>query len=233
MSDGYTIARFQKGSKRFEILVDPDKALDYKLGRRKDFTDILVYDEVYTDAKKGLRAPKSDLKSVFGTTDINEVAMRILMEGDLLIKTEQRKKLIEDNRKQIISYISKYCVDSRTGAPLPPIRVENALEEAGVRIDPFTPAEEQVKYVISELTKVIPIKQTLAMLQIKVPAVYVGKAYGFIKNSSDILNENWLSDGSYSAQVAIPAGLKREFMEKLGSITAGTAYVEVVGEKTI
>jgi ribosome maturation protein SDO1 len=233
MSGGYTIARFQKGSKRFEILVDPDKALDYKLGRRKDFTDILVDDEVYTDAKKGLRAPKSDLKSVFGTTDINEVAMRILREGDLLIKTEQRKKLIEDNKKQIISYISKYCVDSRTGAPLPPIRVENALEEAGVRIDPFTPAEEQVKYVISELTKVIPIKQTLAMLQIKVPAVYVGKAYGFIKNSSDILNENWLSDGSYSAQVAIPAGLKQEFMEKLGSITAGTAYVEVVGEKTI
>ncbi len=229
----YTIARYQKGGKKFEILVHPEKALDYKLGKRKDFSDILMYDEIYIDAKKGLRAPRSDIQAVFGTTDINMVAEKILREGDLLIKTEQRRKLIEEKKKQIIAYISKYCVDARTGLPIPPMRVENALEETGIRIDPFTPAEEQVRYVIEELSKVIPLKKQLVILSIRVPSTYVGKAYGFIKNSAEILQETWLSDGSYSAQVALPAGIKQEFIEKLGAITSGTAYVESVGEKVI
>lgn len=229
----YTIARYQKGGKKFEILVHPDKALDYKLGKKKDFTDILVYDEIYVDAKKGLRAARSDIQAIFGTTDVNAVAEKILREGDLLIKTEQRRKLIEEKKKQIIAYISRYCVDARTGMPLPPLRIENAIEEAGIRIDPFTSAEEQVRYVIEALSRVIPIKKQLSILSIKIPSVYVGKAYGFIKNSAEILSETWLSDGSYSAQVAIPAGIKHEFIEKLGAITSGTAYIESVGDKVI
>lgn len=233
MDTEYTIARYQRANKRFEILVDPDKALEFKLGRRKDFNDILLYEEVYTDAKKGLRAARSDIQAVFGTLDIYKVAEKILREGDLLIKTEQRKRLIEEKRRQIISYISKYCVDARTSAPIPPTRVETAIEEAGVKIDPFKSTDEQVKYVITEISKVIPIKQQISILSIKIPSIYIGKAYGFIKNSAEIISESWLSNGSYSAQVAIPSGLKQEFMNKLGSITAGAAYVEVVGEKTI
>jgi len=233
MSTNYTIARYQRGSKRFEIIVDPDKALEYKLGKRKDFSDILLYEEIYTDVKKGMRAPRSDIQAVFGTSDIYAVAERILREGELLIKAEQRKRLIEEKKKQIISYVSKYCVDTRTGAPVPPARVEAAMEEVGVRIDPFKPAEEQVKYVISEIAKVLPIRQQVTILQVRVPSVYVGKAYGYIKNSTDILEESWLSDGSYSARVSIPSGLKQEFIEKLGSLTSGAAYVEVVEERTV
>lgn len=229
----YTIARYKKGSKRFEVLVDPDRALEYKLGKRKEFDNILVYEEVYSDAKKGLRASKSDIMSVFGTTDIIEVAKRILENGELLIKAEQRRRLIEDKKKQILSYISKYCVDARTNLPIPLMRLENALEEVNVKIDPFAPAEEQVKNVIQVLSTVIPIKQQITILSVRIPPMYVGKAYGYLKNASDILNEEWLADGSLRARVSIPSGLKTEFVEKLGSLTGGTAYVEVVEERTI
>lgn len=232
MSD-YTIARYKKGSKRFEVLVDPDKALEYKLGKKKDFDNVLVYEEIYTDAKKGLRAAKSDVLSVFGTTDVVEVAKKILEQGEVLIKAEQRRRLIEDKKKQILSYISKYCVDARTNLPIPLMRLENALEDVNVKIDPFTPAEEQVKDVIQILSTIIPIKQQLTILSLKIPPTYVGRAYGFIKNASDILNEEWLTDGSLRARVSVPSGLKTEFIEKLGNITGGTAYVEVVEEKTI
>jgi len=229
----YTIARYKKGSKRFEVLVDPDRALEYKLGKRKEFDNILVYEEVYSDAKKGLRASKSDIMSVFGTTDIIEVAKRILENGELLIKAEQRRRLIEDKKKQILSYISKYCVDARTNLPIPLMRLENALEEVNVKIDPFAPAEEQVKNVIQVLSTVIPIKQQITILSVRIPPMYVGKAYGYLKNASDILNEEWMADGSLRARVSIPSGLKTEFVEKLGSLTGGTAYVEVVEERTI
>ncbi len=229
----YTIARYKKGGKKFEVLVDPDKALEYKLGRRRSFDNILVYDEVYSDANKGLRASRSDLMAAFGTTDINKIAEIIVREGELQIRAEQRRRLIEEKKKQIISYISKYCVDARTNMPIPPVRIENALEEASVKIDPFRDVEEQIKNIISELSKVIPIKQQITRLGIKVPSMYVGKAYGYIKNTGNIVREDWLSDGSLQVEVTIPSGLKLEFMDKLGRITNGTAYIEVIEEKAI
>ncbi|RLG62218.1 ribosome assembly factor SBDS [Candidatus Geothermarchaeota archaeon] len=229
----YTIARFKKGSKKFEVLVDPDKALEYKLGRRKDFTGVLVFDEVYSDANKGLRASRSDLMEVFGTADIQKIAERIVKEGDLQIRAEQRRKLIEEKKKQIVSFISRYCVDARTNAPIPPIRIESILDEAGVRIDPFRSIEEQINDILEEMSKIIPIKRQMSILSIKVPAIYVGKAYGYLKNAGDLLNEEWLNDGSLQAMISIPSGLKVEFIEKLGRITNGTAYAEIIEEKTI
>jgi ribosome maturation protein SDO1 len=229
----YTVARFKKGSKRFEVLVDPDKAMEYKLGRRREFDEILVYDEVYADSNKGLRAAKSDLLDVFGTTDVHKIAEKIVREGELQIKAEQRKRLIEEKRRQIMDYVSKYCVDARTNLPIPPMRLENAMEEVSVRIDPFRPAEEQTKDIISKLSELIPIKQQITILNIRIPPTYVGKAYGYLKKASDIIRENWLSDGSLSLITSIPSGLKVEFIEKLGRITGGTAYIEVTEERSI
>lgn len=229
----YTIARLKKGSKRFEVLVDPDKALEYKLSRRKNFNGILIYDEVYSDANKGLRAAKSDIIEVFGTTDINKIAEKIIREGDLQIKAEQRRKLIEEKRKRVIDYISRYCVDVRTNLPIPPLRLENALEESSVKIDPFRNVDEQIKDILAELSKIIPIRQQITTISVKIPPAYVGKAYGYIKNASDILQEDWLSDGSLSALISIPSGLKVEYIEKLGRLTNGTAYIEVTEEKSI
>lgn len=215
------------------MLVDPDKALDYKLGRRKDFTNVLVFDEVYIDANKGLRASKSDLLNIFGTTDVEKIAEKIVREGELQIKAEQRRKLIEEKKRQIVDYISRYCVDARTSAPIPPLRIENALEEAGVKIDPFKPAEEQINNILSELSKFIPIKKQISILDIKVPPTYVGKIYGFIRNTSDIIKEEWLSDGSLDIRVSIPSGMKVDFMDKVTRITGGAAYVEIIEEKTV
>lgn len=229
----YTIARYKKGGKKFEVLVDPDKALEYKLGRRKDFTNVLVFDEVYTDANKGLRASKSDLMSIFGTTDVEKIAEKIVREGELQIRADQRKRLIEEKKRQIIDYISRYCVDARTSAPIPPLRIETALEEAGVRIDPFKPVEEQINQVISDLSKYIPIKKQISILSIKIPPAYVGKVYGYIRNASDIIKEDWLNDGSLDVTVSIPSGMKVDFMERISRMTGGVAYVEIVEEKTV
>ena len=229
----YTIARYKKGSKKFEVLVDPDKALDYKLGRRRDFSNVLVFDEIYSDANKGLRASRSDLLEVFGTTDIEKIAEKIVREGDLQIRAEQRRKLIEEKKRQIIDFISRYCVDARTNAPIPPLRIESIMEEASVKIDPFRSVEEQINDILGQLSKIIPIKRQMTILSVKVPATFVGKAYGYLKNVGDLLSEDWLSDGSLQATISIPSGLKVEFMEKVGRITNGTAYIEVLEEKTI
>lgn len=229
----YTIARFKYGAKRFEILVDPDKALEFKLNKRRSADGILVYDEVFTDANKGLRASKADLMEVFGTTDLRAIAERILREGELLLKAEQRKKLIDEKKKQIIEYLSKYCVDARTNLPIPPQRLENVLKDISLRIDPFKSAEEQIKDVIEEINKVLPIKQQVITASLRIPAAYASKVYGYLKNVSNIVNESWLDDGSLSIVVNIPSGLKLTFLDKLNKLTSGTARFEVVQEMTV
>jgi len=213
--------------------VDPDKALEYRLGKRKDFEGVLLYDIVFTDSRKGLKASREDLERIFGTSDPYKIAERIVMEGEVPLKTEQRRAMIEEKKKQIIAYISRHCIDTRTKAPIPPLRVERALEEIDLRIDPFKPAEAQVPEVIKKLAEVIPIKQQSTQLRVRIPAAFVGKSYGVIKENSEILEEEWLSDGSCLLKVVIPAGILSSFIERLGGITRGAAQVEVLEEREI
>ncbi|MFQ5950686.1 MAG: ribosome assembly factor SBDS [Candidatus Geothermarchaeales archaeon] len=227
----YTLARFARGGKRFEILVDPNLALEYKLKRTKDLAGILVFDTVYTDHKKGLKASQEDLIEMFDTTDVQMIAERIMEKGDVLIRTDQRRQVLEEKEKQIASYISRHCVDTRTGAPIPYTRVERGLQEIVVRIDPFARVEEQVPEIIRKLAEIIPLRQQVTVLEVVIPAVHVGRAMGFVKEAGETVHEEWLRDGSYKVRLVLPSGLKVTFIEKLGSFTRGTARADVVEER--
>jgi ribosome maturation protein SDO1 len=227
----FTVARYRRAGKNFEVLVDPEIALEYRLGRTKDLSHILVFDEIYTDHKKGLKASREDLMEAFGTADTQEVAERIMQQGEVLIKTDQKRGLIEEKKKQIASYISRHCVDTRTGAPVPLTRVERGMDEIEVNIDPFENVEDQVPDIIRKLAEVIPLRQQVTTIEIVIPAVHAGRAMGFVKESGEITNEEWQADGSYKARIVLPAGVKTSFMEKLGSLTRGTARMQIVEER--
>ena len=51
-----TVIRHSLDADKFELIVKPDPALEYKLGKRADISSVLVSDEVYSDANKGSRA---------------------------------------------------------------------------------------------------------------------------------------------------------------------------------
>ena len=53
MGDKYTIARFTKDNEHFEVLVKPEKALDYRMGKISAITEVLVTDTTFADANKG------------------------------------------------------------------------------------------------------------------------------------------------------------------------------------
>ncbi|MFQ6053710.1 MAG: ribosome assembly factor SBDS, partial [Candidatus Bathyarchaeia archaeon] len=148
MGGRYTLVRYAQAGEKFEILVDPEKGLAYKRGELGDVSDALVIDTVFTDAKKGERASKEKLESVFGTSDPVRVAEIMFEKGTLQLTAQQRREMTEQKLRQIISIISRNYVDPRTKHPHPPTRIENALQEARVSIDPFRDAEEQVKEVV-------------------------------------------------------------------------------------
>jgi len=227
MSEKYTTARITINGEKFEILVKPDPALEFKLGKQLSLSQILVIDEVYSDAGKGTRASTEKLKQCFGTVDITKIAEKILKEGELQLTTEQRRRLIEEKRKQIIAFISRNCIDPRTGAPHPPLRIEQALNQIKPSIDPFKSAEEQAKDIIEKLKQILPIKIEKMKVSIKIPSKYAAKAYGSLKSFGSILKEEWQSDGSWLGVLEMPAGLYGPFIEKIGKLTQGTVQANI------
>ena len=222
MSGKFTTARMTVGSDHFEILVKPNLALDYKLGKTVGVSQILAIDEIYADASKGTRASVEKLHKLFGTTDPVKVAEEIMRRGELQLTTEQRRQLVEEKRKSIIAFISRNCIDPRTGAPHPPLRIEQALGQIRLSIDPFKSAEEQSKDIIDMLRPLIPIKMEQMRVAVKIPAEYAAKAYGAVKSYGVISREEWQSDGSWAGTLEMPAGLYGPFIEKLGKLTQGT-----------
>ena len=59
------IARLETGGHRFEILVDPNEAQNFKEGDEIDWEDSIAVDGVWTDSAKGERAPETILDDIF------------------------------------------------------------------------------------------------------------------------------------------------------------------------
>ncbi len=228
MGERFTTARIVQGGERFEILVHPQNALDYRLGRNVEISQVLGVDLIFTDAGKGMKASEDKLLKTFRTTDVSTIAKKILDQGELQLTTEQRRNLIEEKRRQIVAFISKHCTDPRTGMPHPPLRVEQAMSQIRLSIDPFKDAEEQAKEAIQLLRPILPLKIEQVRIAVKIPPEYAGKAYGSAKNYGVITREEWQADGSWIAVVEMPAGLQGPFLEKLGKLTQGSLQTKIL-----
>jgi ribosome maturation protein SDO1 len=219
--DEAVVARLEKGGERFEVLVDPEGARKLREGEDVDVEEILAVEQVFRDARKGERASEQAMEEVFGTTEPVKVAEIIIKEGQIQLTAEQRRKMQEEVKRQIIHMIARRAVDPRTGAPHPPERIERAMEEAGVHIDPMKSAEEQVKEVIKQLRPHLPLKFEEVKVAIRIPAKYTGQAMGVVREYGDIEQEEWQQDGSWIAVVRLPAGVQDDFFERLNEITKG------------
>jgi ribosome maturation protein SDO1 len=222
----FTIIKLALEGDKFELIVKPDPALEYKLGKRSDLSSVLVSDEIYSDANKGSRASSEKLMKHFKTTDATEVAKQIIAKGELNLTTDQRRKMVEEKRKQIVQYINRSFVDPKTHLPHPVVRIEAAMDEARVSIDPFKRSEDQAKTVIEGLRKILPLKSETVRLTVTVPPQYSAQSFNILKSSGDFKGEEWLSDGSLRVIVEMNAGLKAQFLDRLGSISKGSAVVK-------
>ena len=174
------------------------------------------------------RASSEKLEKAFGTIDPLKIAEDIMRHGELQLTTDQRRQLVEDKRKQVIAFISRNCIDPRTGTPHPPLRIEQALNQVKYSIDPFKPAEEQSKDIIDELRSIIPIKMEQMRVAVKILAEYGAKGYGAVKAYGTITKEEWQADGALVAVVEMPAGVYGPFVERLGKITQGTIQTKIL-----
>lgn len=225
MTDKFTIVRYSAGNDKFEILVKPDPALEYKLGKKLDISNIMISDEIYSDANKGTRCSSEKLMKHFKTTDQLEIAKQIMDKGDLNLNTDQRRKMIEEKKRQIVEYINKNFVDPKSHMPHPVSRINAVLDEARVAIDPFKRLDDQLKNIIESLRKIIPLKSEILELTVTVPSQFSGQSFSVFKTIGEIKSEQWLSDGSLQVILSINAGMKSSFLDRIGTATKGSAQV--------
>ena len=225
---GYTVVRHQTGGEKFEILVDPDKGLLYKKGEMGEVANVMMADFIFTDARKGEKASADKLMKIYETSDPYEVAKIMFEKGTFQLNAQQRKEMVEQKLRQIINLISKTYVDPKTKLPHPPVRIENAMEDAKINIDPFIEAEEQVQDIVQSLRSILPMSSESIQIALKIPAEYTGKSYGTVKNYGTIKREEWQTNGSWVAVVEIPAALQMELLDKLGKETQGNVQSKIV-----
>ena len=223
-----TVVRYSFEGEKFEILVKPDPALEYKLGKKKDISSVLVSEEIYTDSNKGTKPSTEKLFKAFKTEDLTEIAQKILEKGDLNLTTDQRRKMIEEKKKQIVSFISKTYVDPRTHLPHPPLRIEQAMKDARISVDPQRTTDDQVKDIVEKLRSIIPLKSENLSLEIIIPAQYASQSYSVLKSTGSLKKEEWQNNGSLKAILEIPAAARPNVIDRLGSITKGSATIEVM-----
>ena len=226
--DDAVVARWETGGARFEVLVDPQAVQDIKDGKNVDLRDKLAMDHVFKDAKKGDKISEDHLEMTFHTRDFLAIARQIIQKGEVQVTTEQRHQLQEAKHRQIVAHIARNAMNPQTGAPHPPARIEAAMLEAKVHVDPFRSADVQIKEILDKLRPIIPIRIDSVRVKIRIPAQHYPKVIGDLKGLGKLSDEQWGSDGSWSAILEIPAGVQTELSEKLNARTKGTAETALV-----
>ena len=193
-TDDAIVAKLKIGANVFEILVDCEKALEMKKGKNIDLDDIVVTYDIFKDVKKGEHA--SDLLKFFKTENKKEIVKKIIMEGEVQLTSEYKRKLRDEKKKQIINNIYRNAVDPNTNLPHPPQRIEMALNEAKVNIDEFKPVEEQLKNILPKLRIILPLKYEMREIAVKIPPAYAGKCYTVLKQYGKLLKDEW-QNGSW------------------------------------
>lgn len=212
------------GDRELEILVKPDEAFAYRRGELDDFDRVLFVQEIFTDAQAAERAAANDIEDEFGTTNIVEAAKQLFEQGKMELTTKQRNQLREEKWNAVVARIARRAMNPQTNAPHPPKRIENAMKEAGIEIDPMEPVEAQIPDVVAAIRPKIPISLEEKEIAVRIPNEYAGKCYGILKQHAQILEEEWGND-AFMAKVKLPAGAQTELMGELESITHGDVQI--------
>ncbi|MBR9675611.1 ribosome assembly factor SBDS [Candidatus Woesearchaeota archaeon] len=219
----FNLAKLKRGGENFEVAIIPEKIISYK--EKKDskipVEELIKSQEIFADVKKGLIAKKENLNQAFGTSDVLEVAKKIIDEGEIQFTQEYRDKLLIEKKNKIIDTIHKKGVDPKTGLPHPTTRIQNAFDEAKIKIDYFKSAEEQIDEIVKKIRVVLPIRFEKLKVWLNIPNTYASRIYGLLSTYGDVLEQAWQNDGGLITTIEIPSGVQEEFFDKINSLSHG------------
>ncbi|MDD1658286.1 MAG: ribosome assembly factor SBDS [Methanomicrobiales archaeon] len=230
--DRAVVARLETHGDRFEVLVDPDLAVRIRHGEKVEIEDAVAAIFIFENASRGEKSPDESLEKAFQTTDFKTIAERIILKGEIHMTSEQRRALIEEKRHQVVTFIARHAINPQTGLPHPAKRIEMAMEEARVTIDPFHPLNDVVEETMKALRPLIPIRFEEIRVAIRIPPDHAARAYGEIDRAARIEQQEWQKDGSWICVVKIPGGMQVDLEGLVKKVSRGTGEMRVLKERT-
>lgn len=222
------LARLKMGGEKFEVVIDPDAAMEFRAGKQMDIREVVHSEKIFSDAHKGLHVSEHTIRNVFKTDDSLEILKTIISRGEIQLTPEYREKLREQKLRSIIQTIHRNGVDPKTNLPHPPQRIANAMAEAKVHIDEHKRAEDQIQDVLRKIRTVLPIRFESRRVSVAIPVQYASKAHQTIRNYGTIIREEWQSDGSLTSVIELPAGLQQEFFDAINKLTHGHCETKIL-----
>lgn len=189
--------KYKKDGNTFEILVNHGTVDTWRNGKL-GWGKVAYADAVFKNASKGDRYTDNDLMSTFGTSNVDECMKIIAEKGELQLTTADRRKKMEETRKQIVNYIHKYYINPKTNAPHPLINIDNALKEQRYNVTEES-VERQVQKIMKKMIMQLPMKKneiTLMRGTFTIPIQHIGKVQGVLSKTASILSQNYTSKES-------------------------------------
>jgi len=221
-------ARLKTHGATFEVLVDPDGALALRRGEDVRIEDILAVEDVFENASRGDRSAEDDLIKAFETTDVVTIADKIIRKGEISLTADQRKQIIENKRRQVVEIIARNAINPQTKAPHPPARIDQAIKETKVNIDPAKSTDELVNIAMKAIRPLIPIRFEEVEVAVKIPPAYAPKAYGEIAAFGKVTRDAWQNNGAWIGVVKIPAGMQTDFYSLVNRVSKGEAETKLL-----
>jgi ribosome maturation protein SDO1 len=136
--------------------------------------------------------------------------------------------MLESKRRRIVMEIARNAINPQTSAPHPPARIEAAMEEARVHVDPFKSVESQIEPVLKALRPLIPIRFDKVRIAVKLTGDQYGRCYDYIAQAGKITKDEWQANGNWIGIVEMPAGMRDDFLGKLAERTKGDVETKIL-----
>lgn len=222
MSQKGTIIRY----KNLEIICkSADDIYNFRKNNDINIDNIVLSgDEIFTDLSKGTRIKTEDLLKIFETNDINECIKIIINQGDFKLTTQEKRKIMESKKNEVIGYIQKYFIDPRTKKSYISEHIEDAIKKSKFVIDPSVPTDILVNKYTTKLTKIIPLKKNSIEAIIKIPFEFMGNAEQIIKRYASICRQKY--EENYYVEISIIPGEVDNLTHALQKTTDGNFEFE-------
>ena len=204
---------YVKNSNHLEVLVDFEKYEKFKKNQEISIWDVVISEDVFIDQKKGQTFPENELKTLFDTSNKEEILKEIVLKGKCQIPIEHTNKLREEKKKQIVNYISSNSVNPQTKMKYSFDMIENEISKLSVSINPNENFIHQAEKILKKLEEKIPISLKLKTLDIKIPVKYISVFQSRIRSFGIIKKEFYENDGSLKIHLEFLEGRLEEVIE--------------------
>ncbi|KAF0688413.1 Aste57867_19969 [Aphanomyces stellatus] len=163
------IVKLKKGGCRFEVACYKNKVVNWRNKVETNLNEVLQSHDVFENVSKGKRATADDMRKVFGTDDVDEVAKMVIELGELQVSDGERAAANESLFQEIATIVAEKCVNPESNRPYPYTVIERVMKEIHYSLIPNRSAKQQALEVINKLQDHMPITRAKMKVQVTVP----------------------------------------------------------------